>query len=260
MTINGLSAGNLPVVSGDHVWTSIDLTPLNITQITNITVSPGNNTNVAAIEVNGKLLVDQGVDGAPDTEVTCQSPLKEPTDWTVEAIEGNTLTLSHATPDDNAQVWVANDNQAGTDFFVTGPNIVDDPLLTADVELESSNFATTPVGADTLKNIVWELNGVEQNAGTMNPYKPTLNTGTTYTVRVKHEGNTLEDSPWSDSTTFTTGASRNIYEYQRAQIQSLTTRVGGLEANDVTDDAVDTALLTLLSNLATRVQALEESN
>ena len=75
------------------------------------------------------------------------------------------------------------------------------------------------------------MNGVEQNAGMMNPYKPTLSTGTTYTVRVKHEGNTLEDSPWSDQTTFTTGASRNLYEYQRSQIQSLTTRVGGLEAN-----------------------------
>jgi len=213
------------------------------------------------MRVDGKLLVDRGVRDFGDSEVTCQSPLKAPTDWTIEVIDtdNNQLSLSHAA-EDNSQVWVANDNQAGTDFYVTGPSIVDEPLLTADVELESSNFATTPVDSDTLKNIVWELNGVEQDAGTMNPYKPTLNTGTTYTVRVKHEGNTLEDSPWSDQTTFTTGASRNLYEYQRAQIQSLTTRVGGLEANDVTDDATDTALLTLLSNLAIRVQALEESN
>ena len=61
-----------------------------------------------------------------------------------------------------------------TDFYVAGPSIVDEPLLTADVELKSTDFATTPDNADSLKNIVWELNGNEQNAGVSNPYKPTL--------------------------------------------------------------------------------------
>ena len=58
------------------------------------------------------------------------------------------------------------------DFYVAGPVLFDDPLLTADVQLESSLFATTPDGADTLKNIVWELNGATQDAGLTNPYKP----------------------------------------------------------------------------------------
>ena len=205
------------------------------------------------IWVDGKLLVD----AAGDTEVTCVSPLKAPTDWKVEAIEGNTLSLSHATPDDNAQVWVANDNQAGTDFYVTGPSIVDEPLLTADVKLESSLFATTPADADTLKNIVWELNGTEQNAGTSNPYTPTLSTNTTYTVRVKHQGNALEDSPWSDSTTFTTGATRNLYTYYKERVEVLENRLAGLEADEVVDDATDVTLLTAFANLVARVEALE---
>ena len=192
-----------------------------------------------------------------DTEVTCVSPLKAPTDWKIEAIEGNTLSLSHATPDGNAQVWVANDNQAGTDFYVTGPSIVDDPLLTADVKLQSSLFATTPADADTLKNIVWELNGTEQNAGTSNPYKPTLAVNTTYKVRVKHQGNTLEDSPWSDQTTFTTGATRNLYTYYKERVELLEARLAGIEADEIVDDATDVTLLTAFANLVQRVEALE---
>ena len=238
-----------------------------------------------AIRINGKVLVDSSLvtdavkivsidDSVPsitvddgewdpagvtgDAKVTCQSPLKAPTNWTVEAIEGNTLSLSHATPDDNAQVWVANDNQAGTDFYVTGPSIVDEPLLTADVRLESSLFATTPADADTLKNIVWELNGAQQNAGTSNPYTPTgLATNTTYTVRVKHQGNALEDSPWSDSTTFTTGATRNLYTYYKERVEVLENRLAGLEADEVVDDATDVTLLTAFANLVARVEALE---
>ena len=191
-----------------------------------------------------------------DTEVTCVSPLKAPTDWTVEGIEGNTLSLSHASVD-NSQVWVANDNQAGTDFYVTGPQIVDEPLLTADVELESSLFATTPPGVDTLSNIVWEVNGVEQDAGTTNPYKPTLNTNTTYTVRVKHQGNTLDESPWSDQTTFTTGATRNLYTYYKERVEVLENRIAGIEADEVVDDATDVTLLTVVADLINRVESLE---
>ena len=81
-------------------------------------------SGVVGIRVDGKLLVDTGVSELGDTEVTCVSPLKAPTDWKVEAIEGNTLSLSHATPNDNAQVWVANDNQAGKSFYVEPTNAI----------------------------------------------------------------------------------------------------------------------------------------
>ena len=139
----------------------------------------------------------------------------------------NTIMLSETGDRDNR--WIA-ENKAGTDFYVAGPQFVDDPLLTADVELESSLFATTPDNADTLKNIVWELNGAEQNAGTSNPYKPSgLALNTEYTVRVKHQGNALEDSAWSTSTTFTTGATRNLYTYYRERLQVLETRLAGIE-------------------------------
>ena len=235
-------------------WTDLGVAPANQTRLY---CYGSSNPYFTMIRVDGMLLVDRGVRDLGDTEVICQSPLKAPTDWKIEGIEGNTLSLSHATPDDNAQVWVANDNQAGTDFYVTGPSIVDDPLLTADVELESSLFATTPPGVDTLNNIVWELNGVEQNAGTSNPYKPTLSINTTYTVRVKHQGNALDDSPWSDQTTFTTGATRNIYTYYKERVELLEARLAGIEADEIVDDATDVTLLTAFANLVERVEALE---
>ena len=139
----------------------------------------------------------------------------------------NTILLTETGDRDNR--WIA-ENKAGTDFYVAGPSVVDEPLLTANVELESSLFATTPDNADTLKNIVWELNGAEQNAGTSNPYKPSgLALNTEYTVRVKHQGNALEDSAWSTSTTFTTGATRNLYTYYKERVDTLVARVEALE-------------------------------
>ena len=127
--------------------------------------------------------------------------------------------------------WIA-DNKAATDFYVAGPQTVDNPLLTADVELKSSNFATTPDGADSLNNIVWELNGVTQDAGITNPYKPSgLALNTEYTVRVKHQGNTLDDSAWSTSTTFTTGATRNLYTFYQEKIDTLVSRIAAIEAD-----------------------------
>ena len=144
-----------------------------------------------------------------------------------------------------------------TDFFVAGPSIVDRPLLTADVELKSTDFATTPDNADTLKNIVWELNGTEQNAGLSNPYKPTLGTDTTYTVRVKHQGNALDDSEWSASTTFTTGATRNLYTYYKERVELLESRLSSIEADEVNDDATDTVLINTVANLIERIEQLE---
>ena len=143
--------------------------------------------------------------------------------------DDNTIMLSNTGDRDNRWIGI---NKNAIDFFVAGPQLVDDPLLTADVELLSSNFATTPPAADTLKNIVWELNGVEQDAGTSNPYKPSgLAINTTYTVRVKHQGNRLNDSSWSTSTTFSTGAVRNLHEYYQDLIAGLVNRIEILEGN-----------------------------
>ena len=122
-----------------------------------------------AIEVNGKLLVDSGVGDSGDDHVEYQTNGGEGTIVSVNT-DDNTILLSDTGDRDNR--WIA-ENKADTDFYVAGPSVTDDPLLTADVELKSSNFATTPADADTLKNIVWELNGTTQDAGTSNPYKPT---------------------------------------------------------------------------------------
>jgi hypothetical protein len=95
--------------------------------------------------------------------------------------------------------------------------------LTSDVQLQSSEFSTTPEGVDGLKEIIWNLNGVDQPGTTLNPYKPSgLAINTTYNVKVKHVGVALkEPSEWSATTVFTTGASRSLKEHYVRQIREL---------------------------------------
>ena len=103
-----------------------------------------------------------------------------------------------------------------------------------------------------MKEIIWDIDGTEYSAGVTNPWKPLNNlpTNSTVTVKVKYKGNTLEDSDWSPTVTFTTGAT----------LRSLFLRIAALEANDVTDDATDTALLTLIAGLAARIETLESDH
>ena len=127
--------------------------------------------------------------------------------------------------------WVG-PNFAGVDFSVAGPIVNDTPLLTTDVELRCSPFKTDPADIANLSNIVWEIDGTTEDAGTSNPYKPTgLSPNTTHTVRVKHQSEELEDSAWSSTSSFTTGASRSIYEHQQNQISQLLSRIQTLESN-----------------------------
>ena len=139
----------------------------------------------------------------------------------VVEVDRNTNIVKIANTGDSKNRWIG-PNKADIDFYVAGPRIVDDPLLTTDVELQSSEFSTTPSDADGLKEIVWNLNGVDQPGTTLNPYKPSgLAINTTYTVKVKHVAQKLEPSDWSDSITFTTGASRSLKEHYVSKILGL---------------------------------------
>ena len=46
----------------------------------------------------------------------------------------------------------------------------------------------------------------------------------------------------------------------RARIQEALTRLDAIEANEITDDAVDTALITLIGNINDRLTVLEGGN
>ena len=201
--------------------------------------SGGNFCALAWIKIDGVLLED-GPGG--DDHVEYQTNGGQGDIISVNT-DDNTLVIKDTGDRDNR--WIKG-------FSVAGPSVIDTPLLTNDVELRGSDFATTPPGMDTLKEIIWSINGTEYSAGVTNPWSPLekLPTNTTVTVKVKYKGNVLEDSDWSTDVTFTTGAS----------IRSLFTRISALEANEATDDATDTALLTLIAGLAARIQALEESN
>ncbi len=132
---------------------------------------------------------------------------------TIVSVDELTKTMIVTPTGDRDNRWISQDNSGGNDFYVAGPQIIDAPLLTADVELESSVFATTPPGSDTLSEIVYDLNGTEQSAGTSYKFKPVLNTSTTYTCKVKHIGSSLGNSNWSRSITFTTGVTRSFNDY-----------------------------------------------
>ena len=253
--VNDLSSS--PVDNEDRsctetdTWTTIYSGPaITLNKITAYAKDNSYSSEIYAVRVNGKILVDTGIFS---THAEYQTNGGEGEIVSINTTD-NTLLISNTGDRDNR--WIA-ENKAATDFYVAGPSIVDEPLLTADVELRSTDFATTPENADTLKNIVWELNNVEQNAGLSNPYKPTLNTNTTYTVRVKHQGNSLEDSAWSTVTTFTTGATRNLYTYYKERVELLESRLASIEADEVNDDATDTVLINNVANLLERIEQLE---
>ena len=224
-----------------------------------ITVSVGNgNTDIYAIKVGSRLLVDQGIDGAPtgsDSHVEYQTNGGEGTIVSVNT-DDNTILLSDTGDRDNR--WIA-ENKAGTDFYVAGPSKVDEPLLTADVLLESTPLTTEPEDGLVIdKKYVWKLNGAIQETD-QNPFRPTLSLNTEYTVSCVHkdgQGN-LEDSEESSSITFTTGASRNVFEYQQNIITELRSRLSSIEADEINDDATDTLLISTIADLINRVNALE---
>lgn len=185
---------------------------------------------VGWIKVDGKLLVDQGIRDFGDTDVRYQTKGGKGDIISVNATD-KTILLTDTGDRDNR--WIA-ENGADIDFKVAGPDYVDGPLLTSNVELESSQFSTTPATnpdtgqpLDGLAKITWSLkpgDGAEYelDAGTLNPYRPTgLQVNTTYTIKVKHTGLLLGDSPWSTSTTFQTGASRSLNDHYMKQIKVL---------------------------------------
>ena len=236
---------------------------------------------LTGIKVDGrkKLLVNPGISGSPsgDTHVEYQTNGGKGTIVSTDTTD-NTILLSDTGDRDNRWIkgTVDSDGNAGNsgetgnaagakDFYVAGGQAATDETLTADIRLQCSEFATTPENVDTLKNIVWEIRNndtnatEEQNAGTVNPYKPNpaLQTGTSYTVRAKHQGNDLDDSAYSNSTTFKTGATRNIREYYQEKIDVLQSRIASIEADEVDDDATDTVLINTVANLLERIEQLE---
>jgi hypothetical protein len=183
-----------------------------------------------AWRIDGKLLIDKGIRDFGDTEVRYQTKGGKGDIVLVDA-SNNTLRINDTGDSDNR--WIA-ENKADVEFKIAGPSYVDSPLLTSHVELESSQFATTPAfdpntgePIDGLAKITWSLkpgNDAEYqlDAGTLNPYRPSgLQLNTTYTIKVKHTGARLGDSDWSLSTTFTTGASRTLNDHYMKQIKVL---------------------------------------
>ena len=176
---------------------------------------------VVSVDVpNNTMTVEKDLGLSVGEDITSLQPAGQGDVFSVDAVN-NKLYVQNATGR-----WIGA-NKAGLSYSVAGPDKIDAPLPTADVELRSSLFETTPEDADILKNIVWEINGVETSAGTTNPFKPVLTTDTEYHVRVKHQGNSLDDSAYSSITKFTTGSVRTRDDL----IASLLSRIETLEGN-----------------------------
>ena len=170
--LTGPNGNSTPVTDtgSDGIEVSADVSAEIGNTINSVTFTKSSSgaSRLYEIRVAGKLLVDSGARNLGDTRVEYQTNGGQGDIISVNT-DDNTLLIANTGGRDNR--WIA-ENKAATDFYVAGPSIVDEPLLTADVELRSTNFATTPDNADSLRNIVWELNGATQDAGTSNPYKP----------------------------------------------------------------------------------------
>ena len=181
---------------------------------------------ISKVVLNGMQLVDPGARDFGETRVEYQTNGGQGTIVDVNT-DDNTLLVANTGNRDNR--WIA-ENKADTDFYIAGPTIVDSPLLTTNVELESSQFATTPDGVDGLKEIIWNINNVDQSAGTNNPYRPTgLPLNSEVTIKVKHVANSIGESEWSASTKFTTGASRTLRDHYMARIKELEAEVESIK-------------------------------
>jgi len=101
--------------------------------------------------------------------------------------------------------WPDSDNRLGTDIYIALYTGVKSLLKLGRVSLLSTPFSAEP--ADVLSKIVWEIDGTEVDAGTVNPYTPDPLMPGLHTVRVKHVGVTSGDSAWSSPVQFVTGSS-----------------------------------------------------
>ena len=202
----------------------------------------GAGTDLTGIRIGGKLLVDDDIAGPGPTPDLGDDKVEYQTDGGVGDlvsidVAAKQLKIADSTGTTRDNRWIA-DNKADTAFYVAGPSKLDDPLLTSEVYLKSSDFSTTPETnpdgnpMDALKTITWSITpdgGAEMlqtagPSGTENPYQPTgLTLNEWHTVKVKHEGLLLGESlgPWSDSVRFKTGASRNLREHYTTQIEEL---------------------------------------
>ena len=158
---------NLPTNSGE-IDDRVDVTSQLVSPILGIGV---NGRGVfQAIVVDGKRLVNSD-DGIVSTHVEYQTTGGKGK-LVATNTDDNTIMLSDDPGATRNNRWIkgsididgnaGNSGETGTgakDFYVAGGQKSDDPTLTADIRLQCSEFATTPENVDTLKNIIWEING-----------------------------------------------------------------------------------------------------
>ena len=125
-----------------------DATSLITSPLTNTTaakIAAATSGGFTAVYVDGKMLVNPGARNLGDTRVEYQTNGGQGEIVSVNTTD-NTLLIKDLGSNTRDNRWIksGSENKAGTDFCVAGPTIIDSPLLTTNVELESSQFATTP--------------------------------------------------------------------------------------------------------------------
>jgi hypothetical protein len=84
----------------------------NITKITNTSTDGNSGSTVYAIRLNGSLLVDTGVSGAPVAETTVTGPAKSGT-GNFSSNTGDVVNLSNSNSE-----WISTDNRLNESFFI----------------------------------------------------------------------------------------------------------------------------------------------
>ena len=142
---------------GDEVQPNVSIRHIN-DQMTPPTITFNGNGSWLDIDGNG--------DSGGETEVTCISPLKEPTDWIVQGVQAdgtNSKLYLNATTKDNSQVWVVDDNQASQPFYVVNQRLITGDAPDAnDIVFTSQNantveFNAEPPASSSLVKRIWHL-------------------------------------------------------------------------------------------------------
>jgi len=138
--------------------------------------------------------------------------------------------------------WPDSDNRLGTDLYLIASSSMESVLERGIVPLESTPFKANP--EDTLAKIIWEIDGVEHDAGTANPYTPAQLAPGGHTVRVKHIGTTSGESAWSPPAQFVTGGSTGTYDVSIAEVtrevmRQIAIRRAGVGTTDLVEELAD---------------------
>ena len=203
VTINNTTTTLIPAANNNEIF-ALDLPSAEFT-LTSLTFVDAPTVSVSVIEVNGQRLVDDGVAGNPGN--TGSTTVELETNGgigTVIKVDGNDAYITN-TGDDLSR-WIADDNAAGTDFYIAPQTPITESQTTAYGVVAQVNGQINVTGIQknepefepiTSRNGV--INFPAEFIGTGNPPDTDLPNGVSITATVQAENIVSDDEQDSNT-------------------------------------------------------------